>query len=81
MLVHMNAVKAGMGMAYLFCFLADTDPDLVRLPKATTDKAITAWALTHPDVMMTERVRDCVRISCLMVQTGTSLSSRSCRFS
>jgi len=61
MLAHLNAVKAGMGFAHLFCFLADSDPALVRLPEATTDRAITTWAVTHPDVIATERVRVCVR--------------------
>ncbi|MGR3344311.1 MAG: hypothetical protein ACU0DI_14020 [Paracoccaceae bacterium] len=61
MLAQLNAVKLGMGFAYLFCFLADNDPQLVRLPEATTEKKIAAWALTHPDLIATERVRVCVR--------------------
>ena len=61
MQVHLNAVKAGMGFAYLLCFLADNEPELVRLPGATTENVIATWALTHPDTIATERVRVCVR--------------------
>jgi DNA-binding transcriptional LysR family regulator len=61
MLAHLNAVKAGLGFGYLFCFLADSDPKLVRLPKSPNDKAITAWVVTHPDLASTERVRVCAR--------------------
>ena len=58
---HLQAVKSGMGFAYLFCFMADRDKDLVRLPQADTDKGVTAWILTHPDMIATERVRVCTR--------------------
>lgn len=61
MLAHFNAVKAGMGFGYLFCYLADAEPGLKRISQATSDQAITAWALTHPDTVATERVRVCVR--------------------
>ncbi len=61
MLVHLNAVKAGMGFAYLLCFLADTEETLVRLSDTTSMKMIPAWVLTHPDLTATERVRMCAR--------------------
>jgi DNA-binding transcriptional LysR family regulator len=61
MLAQLNAVKAGLGFAYLMCFLADSEPGLERLPGAGPEKTIPAWALTHPDVIATERVRVCVR--------------------
>lgn len=60
MLTHVNAMKAGMGFGYLFCFVADAEPGLVRLPEATT-KSVPAWVLTHPDLNSTERVRICAR--------------------
>lgn len=61
MLAHLNAVKAGLGFGYLFCFLADTDPELELLQNSPTDKAITTWVVTHPDLASTERVRVCAR--------------------
>jgi len=61
MLTHFNAVKAGLGFGYLFCFLAEPDSELVRLAGLPYDKAITAWVVTHPDLASTERVRVCAR--------------------
>lgn len=61
MLVQFNAVKAGLGFGHLLCFLADTDPELVRLPNSSSDKTIPAWVMTHPDLASTERVRVCAR--------------------
>lgn len=51
-----EAVKAGLGFAYLFCFTADNDPKLVRLPDIEM-QFIPAWILTHPDSIATERVK------------------------
>ncbi|MEX0301386.1 MAG: LysR family transcriptional regulator [Leisingera sp.] len=60
MLAQVNAVKAGLGFGYLPCFLADSDPHLIRLPNTEPQK-IPAWVLTHPDLNSTERVRVCAR--------------------
>lgn len=58
---QLQAVKAELGFAYLFCFMAEQDPTLARLPGETEVKLIPAWILTHPDLISTERVRVCVR--------------------
>lgn len=55
------AVRAGLGFAYLPCFVADADPGLVRLADANP-QFHPAWVLTHPDLNSTERVRICARI-------------------
>lgn len=60
MQTHVEAVKSGMGFGYLLCFVANSDPDLKRLPNAPI-KSIAAWILTHPDSSSTERVRTCAR--------------------
>ena len=73
MLAQLNAVKAGLGFGYLFCFLADSDPKLVRLLKSPKDKVITAWVVTHPDLASTERVRVCARF---LVDTIWALESK-----
>ncbi|PHS05726.1 MAG: hypothetical protein COA78_15050 [Blastopirellula sp.] len=75
MQVHFNAVKASMGFGHLFCFLADEEPELVRLPDAGSNKTITAWAVTHPDLVSTERVRVCVRF---LVESLQKQESRIC---
>lgn len=51
-----EAVKAGLGFAYLFSFTADHDPKLTRLPDIDM-QFIPAWILTHPDSVATERVK------------------------
>lgn len=61
MMAHQNAVKAGLGFGYLFCFVANTDPELVRLPASPSDKSIPTWVVTHPDLTSTERVRVCAQ--------------------
>lgn len=52
-----GAVKAGMGVSLLPCFIGETDPSLLRItdchPKAYRD----IWVLTHPDLKNVERVR------------------------
>lgn len=60
-MAQIAAVKAGMGMSVLGCFLADREPDLVRVPGVEIGKGRQAWVLTHPDLKTTERVRVCVR--------------------
>ena len=58
---HLQAVKAGLGISHLFCFIGDRQPDLIRLPGQNTLKLLPGWILTHPDVFTTERVRVFVR--------------------
>ncbi|WP_430398994.1 LysR family transcriptional regulator [Ferrovibrio sp.] len=52
------AVKAGMGVAVLPCYLGDPEPDLVRLteaPVAALGREL--WIVTHTDLRRTARVR------------------------
>jgi DNA-binding transcriptional LysR family regulator len=55
---HLEAVKAGMGIAMLPCFIADTVPDLKRL-ELITSKSFCGdiWILRHEDLRATARVR------------------------
>jgi DNA-binding transcriptional LysR family regulator len=52
-----DAVKAGLGVGFLLCFLADHDRELVRVaePMAALDTQL--WILTHPDVRRVTRIR------------------------
>ncbi|MCJ8300111.1 MAG: LysR family transcriptional regulator [Pseudomonadales bacterium] len=58
---QLQAVKAELGFAYLFCFMADQEPALMRMRQSEKFEFIPAWILTHPDLVSTERVRVCVR--------------------
>jgi len=51
------AVRAGLGIGHLPCFLGDADPALRRLAAPEPDFASDLWLLTHPDLRNTPRVR------------------------
>lgn len=52
-----EALRAGIGIAHLLCFIADPDPALVRLrpPEPALDTGL--WLLVHEDLRATGRVR------------------------
>lgn len=52
-----HAVRAGSGVAILPVYLAETDPDLVRLGPVIDELNEDLWLLTHPDLKMSGRVR------------------------
>lgn len=52
-----EAVRAGMGIAMIPCFIGDRIPELVRLAGPGGDPGWNIWALTHPDLRHTARVR------------------------
>lgn len=58
MAAQLEAVKAGMGIAILPCFMADTIPTLQRL-ELITSKSFCGdlWILRHEDLRATARVR------------------------
>ncbi len=51
------AVRSGVGVAVLPCYLADTDTELKRLGNPIDEVAVDLWLLTHPDIRHTARVR------------------------
>ena len=51
------AVRQGLGMATLDCFVADADPSLARVPGADLHMHGTLWLLTQGDTRKTKRVR------------------------
>lgn len=55
--LQLAAVKANMGIASLPCFMADTDPQLVRLPGTEAIARDWIWVLAHKDMMTNARVR------------------------
>ena len=52
-----SALKQGLGMGRAACFMADKDPDLVRLPGAPVIEVETFWLLCHPDFARTARAK------------------------
>lgn len=59
-LCQIAAARAGMGMAYAPCFIADADPGLVRVPGAGVMQDRPGWILAHPDTRSSHRVRVCM---------------------
>lgn len=52
-----KAVRTGVGIGMLPCFLGDTDPELRRLPPYHQQGVFDLWLLTHADLRRTARVR------------------------
>lgn len=50
-------VRSGLGIAMLPCFLADDDPQLVRLSKDVKEVTSKLWLLTHSDLRGCTRIR------------------------
>lgn len=51
------AVKKGLGLALLPCFIADIEPDLCRVHLPIPELERDLWVLTHDDLRRVERVR------------------------
>ena len=51
------AVRQGLGITALPCFMADADPLLVRVPGAPLHKYGAVWLLTHGETRRTKRVQ------------------------
>ncbi|MEO0575011.1 MAG: LysR family transcriptional regulator [Pseudomonadota bacterium] len=57
LVVLQRAAAAGHGMIRTACFMADPDPQLMRLPDSAPELHRDLWVLTHPDLKQTPRIR------------------------
>jgi len=53
----LSAVKAGLGLSVLPCYLGDNDERLLRVGREIPSMSADLWTLAHPDLRKTERVR------------------------
>lgn len=53
----LSAIRAGMGLAVLPCFVAEDDPDLVRCMPPVAGEERGLWLLTHERLRHTPRIR------------------------
>jgi len=65
-----NAIKEGMGISLLPCFLGDSETGLVRVMSLPEETTLELWLLTHPDL------RNTARIKALVTFLQTSLESQ-----
>ncbi len=56
-LLQLEAVKSGLGISILPCFVGDREPSLRRLPPGIPHPSQAIWLLTHADLRTTARVR------------------------
>lgn len=55
-LLTLSAIKEGLGVSYLPCFLGDADPLLARYCEPDPQHDLGLWILLHPDLKRTARV-------------------------
>lgn len=56
--MQLELVRAGIGVGILACYIADQQPDLVRVRDEPIDPGgLALWFLTHPDLRRSGRVR------------------------
>ncbi len=67
------AIQRGIGMGRAACFMADQDPDLVRLPGAPVVEAEPFWLLVHPDFAKTERAKAALKFFAEAMQKRKAL--------
>ncbi len=68
-----EALKAGHGIARAACFMADTTPNLVRLPGTRPVLQSTIWILTHPDLKNIPRIKTLMRFLASAIERKRSL--------
>jgi DNA-binding transcriptional LysR family regulator len=56
-IARLAAVREGVGIGVLGCFMGDPDKTLVRLPFAVSDPNVNVWLLIHVDLRQNARVR------------------------
>jgi len=55
-LLTLSAIKEGLGISYLPCFMGDAAPELERFAKPDPAHDLGLWILLHPDLKRTARV-------------------------
>lgn len=65
-----SAVKEGLGVAMLPCFLGDSESKLIRVIEPQEEMSLELWLLMHPDLRHTARVKALMQYlyDCLLLQ-------------
>jgi DNA-binding transcriptional LysR family regulator len=73
---HLIAVRAGVGVAGLPCFIGDRDHDLVRIGENLPPFARDIWLLVHRDLRRTPAVRAVLDFVAVVISEHRDLSIR-----
>jgi DNA-binding transcriptional LysR family regulator len=73
---HLIAVRAGVGVAGLPCFLGDRDRELVRLHEEVPSFARDIWLVVHRDLRKTPAVRAVMDFAAVVIAENRDLSNR-----
>jgi DNA-binding transcriptional LysR family regulator len=73
---HLIAVRAGVGVAGLPCFIGDGDRDLIRLGEEVPPFARDIWLLVHRDLRRTPPVRAVMDFVAAVISEHRDLSTR-----
>ena len=73
---HLIAVRAGVGVAGLPCFLGDRDHDLVRIHEDVPPFARDIWLVVHRDLRKTPAVRAVMDFVAVVISENRDLSIR-----
>ena len=73
---HLIAVRAGVGVASLPCFLGERDRDLVRLHWDVPSFARDIWLVVHRDLRKTPAVRAVMDFAAVVISQNRDLSIR-----
>lgn len=55
-LLTVSALEQGLGLAYLPCFMGDSNPQLTRFSAPESEFDLGLWLLYHPDLRRTRRI-------------------------
>jgi DNA-binding transcriptional LysR family regulator len=74
---HLIAVRAGVGVAGLPCFLGERDRDLVRIYEGVPPFARDIWLVVHRDLRKNPAIRAVMDFVAVVISENRDLSSRS----
>jgi DNA-binding transcriptional LysR family regulator len=73
---HLIAVRAGVGVAGLPCFLADREPDLVQIDQDVPSFVRDIWLVVHRDLRKTPAVRAVMDFVAVVISKNRDLFIR-----
>lgn len=76
--LQLEACKQGLGVSILPCFIADLNPDLIRIPPFISEGKYDLWILSHQDMRKNNKVQTFVRFMTEFVENKKDLIEGRC---